>query len=82
MGGYIRRSTALQNAEKVQLTDREVEVFRLIAWGYGNKQIAEQLASSVKTVEAHKANSMRKLGLTSRTDIIRYALLQGWLEET
>jgi DNA-binding NarL/FixJ family response regulator len=36
---------------------------------------------SVKTVEVHKANAMRKLGLAGRTDVVRYALLQGWLRE-
>jgi DNA-binding NarL/FixJ family response regulator len=61
------------------LTGREAEVLRLIASGYSNKEIAAQLEISVKTVEAHKANSMRKTGLSSRIDIVNYALLQGWL---
>jgi DNA-binding NarL/FixJ family response regulator len=81
MGGYIRQSTALEGASKVQLTDRESEVIRLIAWGYSNKEIADRLQVSIKTVEAHKANSMKKLGINSRTDIIRYAILQGWLDD-
>lgn len=81
MGGYIRQSTALKNAKKVELTDRESEVLRLIAWGYSNKEIAERLAVSVKTVEAHKANAMRKLGISRRIDIVRFAILQGWLED-
>ena len=46
------------------LSEREAEVLRLIASGYSNKEIAGQLSLSVKTVEAHKANAMRKLGLT------------------
>jgi DNA-binding NarL/FixJ family response regulator len=62
------------------LSERESEVLRLIAAGYGNKEIATQLSVSVKTVEAHKANAMRKLGLTGRIDIVRYAVLQGWLQ--
>ncbi|HEY7289572.1 MAG TPA: response regulator transcription factor [Vicinamibacterales bacterium] len=61
------------------LTDRESEVLRLIASGYSNKEIGAQLSLSVKTVEAHKANAMRKLGLTGRIDIVKYAVLQGWL---
>lgn len=81
MGGYIRQSTARQDAAKVQITDRETEVIRLIAWGYSNKEIAEKMQLSVKTVEAHKANAMRKLGMSSRIDIVRYAILQGWLAE-
>jgi len=61
------------------LTDRESEVLRLIASGYSNKEIAANLSLSVKTVEAHKANAMRKLDLTGRIDIVKYAILQGWL---
>ena len=81
MGGYIRQSTALKNAKKVEITDRESEAIRMIAWGYSNKEIAEQMQISVKTVEAHKANAMKKLGISSRIDIVRYAILQGWLED-
>ena len=62
------------------LTEREAAVLRLIASGYSNKEIAAQLTLSVKTVEAHKANAMRKLGLTGRIDIVKYAILQGWLD--
>jgi DNA-binding NarL/FixJ family response regulator len=57
-------------------------VLRLIALGYSNKEIAARLDLSVKTVEAHKANAMRKLDMTGRIDIVRYAMLQGWLEDT
>src|SRR4051812_13289318 len=63
-----------------ELSDREASVLRLIASGYSNKEIAGQLSLSVKTVEAHKANAMRKLGLRGRIDIVKYAVLQGWLE--
>jgi len=62
------------------ISDRESEVLRLIASGYSNKEIAARLELSVKTVEAHKANAMRKLGLTGRIDIVKYAILQGWLD--
>ena len=55
------------------------EVLRQIASGYSNKEIAARLELSVKTVEAHKANAMRKLGLNGRIDIVKYAILQGWL---
>ena len=63
------------------LSERESEVLRLIASGYSNKEIASQLSLSVKTVEAHKANAMRKLGLSGRIDIVKYAVLQGWLDK-
>jgi len=61
------------------ISKREAEILRLIASGHSNKEIAVQLDISVKTVEAHKANSMRKIGLRSRIDIVNFALLQGWL---
>jgi DNA-binding NarL/FixJ family response regulator len=64
------------------LTEREADVLRLIAAGYSNKEIAARLTLSVKTVEAHKANAMRKLDLGGRIDIVKYALLQGWLDTT
>jgi two-component system response regulator NreC len=69
-------------AGDVTLSDRETEVLRLIALGYSYKEIAAHLSLSVKTVEAHKANAMRKLDLNSRIDIVRYAMLQGWLQDT
>jgi two-component system response regulator NreC len=64
------------------LSPRETEVLRMIAWGNTNKEIAGRLDLSVKTVEAHKANGMRKLGMRGRIDIVRYALLHGWLHES
>ena len=70
------------SAREVYLSERETEVLRLIALGYSNKEIAARLSLSVKTVEAHKANAMRKLDMTSRIDIVRYAMLQGWLQDT
>ena len=68
------------NRPAATLSERESGVLRLIASGYSNKEIAGRMSLSVKTVEAHKANAMRKLGLTGRIDIVKYAVLQGWLE--
>jgi DNA-binding NarL/FixJ family response regulator len=64
---------------RATISERESEVLRLVAVGHSNKEIAEQLKISIKTVEVHKANAMRKLGLAGRVDIIRYGVLQGWL---
>jgi DNA-binding NarL/FixJ family response regulator len=64
-----------------QVSARESEVLRLTAQGKSNKDIAHTLGISVKTVEVHKTNATRKLNLHSRIDIIRYAILQGWLKE-
>jgi DNA-binding NarL/FixJ family response regulator len=69
-------------AASVTITERESEVLRLVAVGYTNLEIAERLKISAKTVEVHKANAMRKLGMTGRVDVIRYAALQGWLYDT
>ena len=66
---------------KGSLTDRESETLRLIALGYSNKEIAARLSLSVKTIEVHKANAMRKLNITSRIDLVRYAIFQGWLHD-
>jgi len=63
------------------ISDREREVLRLIAWGHSNKEIAAKLELSVKTVEVHKANAMKKLGMKGRIDIVRFAVLQGWLQD-
>ena len=68
------------NRSAATLSERESGVLRLIASGYSNKEIAGRMSLSVKTVEAHKANAMRKLGLTGRIDIVKFAVLQGWLE--
>ncbi len=80
--GFVGRKSKGLNQPGAALTERESEVLRLIASGYSNKEIAVQLDLSVKTVEVHKANSMRKLGLTGRIDIVRYAILQDWLHDT
>ena len=61
------------------LSERETAVLRFIAQGYTNKEIANQLGLSVKTVETYKARSMEKLGLRSRVDIVRTATDRGWL---
>ncbi len=62
------------------LTPRESEVLQLIAQGYTNRQIAEKLTISVRTVETHRANLMDKLGLRSRVELVRYAREHGLLE--
>jgi two-component system response regulator NreC len=61
------------------LTDREVEVLRLIALGNTNGEIASALYLSVRTVESHRAHIQRKLGRTTRAELVRYALDRGLL---
>lgn len=81
MGGYAVRNTSLRGEGKKELSSREVEVLKLISFGYSNKEIASRLDLSVKTIEAHKANAMRKLGINGRIDIVKYAILQNWLQD-
>jgi DNA-binding NarL/FixJ family response regulator len=78
--GFTKKRGRTDNAVAT-LTEREAQVLRLIAAGYGNKEIAARLALSAKTVDAHKANAMRKLDLNGRIDIVKYAVLQGWLDQ-
>ena len=75
-GGLVARDSKRVGP---RLTDREAEVLRMIARGYSNKEIASQLDLSVKTIEVHKANGMRKLGLQGRADIVQFAIVQGWM---
>jgi DNA-binding NarL/FixJ family response regulator len=63
------------------VTGRETEVLRLVSQGYSNKEIAAKLELSIKTIEVHKANAMRKLGLLGRIELLKYALHQGWLHD-
>jgi two-component system response regulator NreC len=77
---YRRDGTRGVNGRRA-LSDREEEVLRHVAWGRSNKEIAEALSLSVKTVEVHKANGMSKLGFRNRVDIVRFAVLKGWLQD-
>ena len=76
--GHVAR----QVSDQAKLTAREADVLRLIALGYINKEVAARLNLSIKTVEAHKSNAMNKMGMKSRVDIVRYAMLQDWLKDT
>ncbi len=62
------------------LSERELEVLRLIALGHTNSEIAEQLYLSVRTVESHRAHIQQKLRLTTRSELVRYALERGLVE--
>jgi two-component system response regulator NreC len=72
---------ASARAEADPLSDREREVLRLLALGHTNQEIAKMLYISVRTAETHRAHIMRKLRLTTRAELVRYALAQGLLEE-
>jgi two-component system, NarL family, response regulator NreC len=63
------------------LSEREEAVLRQIAWGKSNKEVASALGISVKTAEGYRANALDKLKLRTRSDILKYALSQGWLAD-
>jgi DNA-binding NarL/FixJ family response regulator len=73
--------SASQETSNAQLSEREKEVLSLIAWGYSNKEAADKLKVSVKTVETYRVRIAEKLGLRSRTQLVKYALRQGWLND-
>jgi DNA-binding NarL/FixJ family response regulator len=65
----------------VELSNREIEVLRLSAAGFGNKEISSRLQIAVKTIEGYKARAMEKLGIETRAELVRYAVARGWLDE-
>ncbi|HEX6642296.1 MAG TPA: response regulator transcription factor, partial [Thermoanaerobaculia bacterium] len=69
----------MRGAGSDELTVREREVVTMVAYGHTNKEIAAVLGITVKTVETHKTNAMQKLEITSRADLVRFAIAQGWL---
>ena len=80
--GTLARARPPSDGGDVDLSDREAEVLLLIAQGHSNKEIASRLKISTKTVETYKARSMEKLGLMGRADMVRFALQEGWLQDT
>ncbi len=80
MGEYLDRIKNGENADSYEmLSDREKEVLSWVAKGYSNKEIADQLVLSVKTVETHKSNLMEKLGFKTRPELVKYAMKKGLL---
>ena len=63
------------------LTGRERDVLELVAWGYSNMEIARRLKISVKTAEFYRAGAVQKLDLRSRSEIVRYAMQQGLIND-
>lgn len=74
--GYVQKSQVPEPTYE-RLTDREKQVLKLIAEGRSNREIAELLSLSVKTVIAHRANLMEKLDIHNRTDLVKYAIRKG-----
>ena len=72
LGDYVRRGDAAPDARAP--TAREREIIQLVAEGHSNKEVASMLGISVKTVEAHRANIVRKLHFRTVSDLVRYAI--------
>ncbi len=66
-------------SQGTDLSEREIEVMRLVAAGHSNKEISGKLELSVKTVETYKHRAMEKLGFRTRVEVVRYGLTRGWL---
>jgi two-component system, NarL family, response regulator NreC len=75
-------SAERRRAEEDPLSEREGEVLRLLALGHTNQEIAKQLYISVRTAETHRAHIMQKLRLSSRAELVRYAIDRGLLEDS
>jgi DNA-binding NarL/FixJ family response regulator len=79
VGRGLQPGSARSVDRSVELSACETEVLRLAAAGYTNKEVSSRLRVSVKTIETHKARAMEKLGLETRAELVRYAVVKGWL---
>jgi DNA-binding NarL/FixJ family response regulator len=77
----VAETAEARRADEDPLSDREREVLRLLALGHTNQEISKQLFISVRTAETHRAHIMQKLRLSSRAELVRYALDQGVLDQ-
>jgi two-component system, NarL family, response regulator NreC len=82
LGARLAADSAAARRAAPELTERELEVLRLIARGQTNREVAERLFLSVRTVEGHRARIQRKLGLSRRSDLVEYVLERGLVEQS
>jgi two-component system, NarL family, response regulator NreC len=80
LGARLAAGAAAARRSAPELTERELEVLRLIARGLTNRETAERLFLSVRTIEGHRARIQRKLGRSRRSDLVEYALERGLVE--
>jgi two-component system, NarL family, response regulator NreC len=80
LGARMAAAPATPAGPPGDLTERELDVLRLIALGHTNNEIAGQLYLSVRTVETHRAHIQQKLGMSSRAELVRYALDHDLIE--
>jgi DNA-binding NarL/FixJ family response regulator len=79
VSGFVSQQTLTKQPED-PLSDREREVMRLIALGLRTREIAQRLSVSHKTVEKHRANLMRKLGVRTAAAVVAYAISNGYMQ--
>ncbi len=77
---YLRPDGTVADRRHPRLTDREVEILRLVAEGKSNQEIADLLCLSAKTVTGHRTNIMEKLDLHNRTELVKYAIRTGLIQ--
>jgi two-component system, NarL family, response regulator NreC len=82
LGGLIAAQPERPAGPPDNLTEREVEVLRLVAMGHTNAEISAQLYLSVRTVESHRARIQQKIGRTARSELVAYVREHGLLDET
>ena len=80
LGGLLAMAPDVPPGPPDGLSEREVDVLRLVALGYTNAEVSEQLYLSVRTVESHRAHIQQKIGRTTRAELVAYAREQGLLE--
>lgn len=80
LGAKLASAPATSDGQLDGLTQREIEVLRLIALGHTNAQIAEQLFLSVRTIETHRAHVQQKTNRSSRPELVRYAMDHGLVD--
>ncbi len=80
VGAKLAAAPPEQRGRPGALTEREFDVLRMIALGHTNAEIAAELYLSVRTVETHRAHVQQKLGLSTRAELVRYAIDHGMLE--
>jgi DNA-binding CsgD family transcriptional regulator len=80
LAAEARRARGGGDETSIALTGREVDVLRMIALGFTNREIAEALYLSVRTIESHRASVQQKLGTSNRAELVRYAIDQGLVD--
>lgn len=79
VNGFLKKPRSQDLSSNKELSERETQVLKLMASGYGMKEVAYSMKVSIKTVDTYKRRSFEKLGLHTRVQLLKFALAQGWL---